>query len=810
MSPGGVGPWRPGARVLRALVLATPLGVASLLLLGGATWRDLIAPPSTLSAVVPGDPEIQDRQGRVLTIRYGAGVAAQQVPLHRIPDALVQAFVFAEDRRFYSHPGVDVRARAHALVQNLRAGRVVRGASTITEQVVRMLHPRPRTLWSRWLEGFEALWLERRFGKGEILEFYLNRVPYARRRHGVPQAARAYFGRDLDTLDARERLALAVLVRSPSTLDPESDPAALAPGVRRLAERMRQGGALTAQEYASLRPFALELRSGELEVEAPHFVRHVREHLRRARGQATPGEGEHGPLVTTLDGALQLRIQALLDQRLRLLAPRSATGGAVLVLDHLTGEVLAWVNAGRTEANASVYAIDAVTTPRQPGSTLKPLLYAMALERGWTAATLIEDAPLDRPVGAGVHRYRNYSDVFHGPLRMREALGNSLNTPAIRTIQFVGTGPFLERLRRLGFAHLREGPQHYGEGLALGSGEVTLLELARAYAALARGGRLLDPHWVAPGSAYASERSGPDLDGTAARSRSGGTRVLDAHVAAIVADVLSDPLAREREFGGGLLRMPTQTAVKTGTSSGYHDAWSVGFSDRHTVAVWIGNLDRRPMREVTGASGPAWVLRATFDALRGAYGSAPLWLPRDLVRADVCAHTGKRPGVGCPHVSELFVAGSAPTEVCTASHALEVAAASAHSLEPSTEGAVGAPTVQTSAPAPVGVVGRAPGGLSSPTAGGWQIVQPSPGLHLAVDPYIPDELERFPFELSGTLDPVRVEWWLDDHVLATTGPGIRRYLWQPVRGSHRLHARVWSGAPGEAPLRTPAVRFHVR
>ena len=474
---------------LRARTRAAALLAGAILALCGAlawkTWADLLPLPATLSlSDVPViKPQIVDRHGTPLTVTYqNPWNLNDRVPLHVIPALLQRAFIEAEDRRFYVHGGPDWTARAHALLQDLRARRAVRGASTVTEQVIRMLHPRPRTLWSRWLEGIEAGRLEARFSKAAILELYLNQVPYAGQRRGVVQAARGYFDRDLDTLTVKETLALAVLVRSPARLDLRRSPAEIERPVARLAKRMQDTGAVSREQYRRVLAERLSLHMPEPPVQAPHFV----QHLLRAQSAAQSGEYADTRIVSTLDASMQQFAQRLLDQRLDDLSADHVTDGAILVVDHRSDEVLAWVSSASGDRPAS--AIDAVISPRQPGSALKPFVYALALEKGWTPATLIDDSPLAMPVGSGLHAYHNYSRVHYGWLRLRDALGNSLNIPAVRAAQFVGPDQLLARLHSLGFESLTRHPDEYGDGLALGNGEVTLLELVQAYAALARGG----------------------------------------------------------------------------------------------------------------------------------------------------------------------------------------------------------------------------------------------------------------------------------------------------------------------------------
>ncbi|MGH9334911.1 MAG: transglycosylase domain-containing protein, partial [Vicinamibacteria bacterium] len=333
-----------------------------------ATLASLSPAPESLPPAEESGLEARylDRRGEMLSVSYDERWNRHdRLSLHEIPPFLAKAFIAAEDKRFYHHRGADWLARLHAAFTNLRAARAVRGASTITEQVVRMVHPRPRTLWSRWLEGFEAARLEDRFHKGEILEFYLNQVPYARNRRGVKQAAREYFDRDVDTLTPKESLALAVLVRSPSRLDLKKGTEAIEKPIERLASRLHAEGDLSDRELDRIRSEPLAVTPPKIEIDAGHFIARV-----PARGGKV--------VVTTLDGSLQRRAQQLLDRRIDALADRGVTDGAVLVVDHETDEILAWVNGGGFTQEEGAQ-IDMVLAPRQPGSTLKPFVYALAL-----------------------------------------------------------------------------------------------------------------------------------------------------------------------------------------------------------------------------------------------------------------------------------------------------------------------------------------------------------------------------------------------------------------------------------------------
>jgi len=712
------------------------------------TVVDLSPPPETLSVAdsVVRKVQLLDRDSTPLIITYQNDWNIHDyVPLHEIPEMLQQIFILAEDKRFYQHNGPDWQARWHAMWQNLMALRIVRGASTMSEQTVRILHPRPRTFWSRWLEGFEAARLQQHFSKADILEFYLNQVPYAHQRRGVVQAARNYFDRDLDTLNLKEMMALAVLVRAPSRLDLRKGTTEIEAPIIRLADRLLEMGLITEVDYQNLLEMPLRLHDYHLPIQASHFVNYV------YTSQIADLSPTLGHLPTTLDASIQRAVQEILDQRVLDLRSKNVRHGAVLVVDHETSDVLAWVNSGKPSPELPGSQIDAVITPRQPGSTLKPFLYALALEKGWTSATLIDDAPLAKPVGTGMHQFRNYSRHNYGPLRLRDALGNSLNIPAILTIQFVGTEPFLQRLRQLGFSSLTAHSEYYGDGLALGNGGVTLLELVQAYTSLANQGRfrrlkvLLHPR------------------------PSGSVKVFSPEVSSIIAHILSDSDARHLEFGrSALLRFPVQTAVKTGTSTDYRDAWAVGFNHRYTVGVWLGHLDQQAMSGVSGSSGPALVLRAVFAELTRYEETQPLYLSPQLVKVEICRASGQRAHSDCPSRIEWFVPGT----------------------EPPLDGE--------------SVVTAESG------SGQLYLMQPTQGLQLATDPRIPDEYEAFKLVLSETSPKARsIEWLVDDEVIGTTLADERHFFWPLKRGSHVAQARVWANG-SDLPLATPKVRFYVK
>jgi penicillin-binding protein 1C len=705
------------------IALRAALGLVALVAL--KTLWDVETPRLSLLTASSGTQRFQvlDRQGRPLGISYQNRFNTMAiVPLHAIPELLRQAFVTSEDRHFFEHHGVNWTARASALWQNIHAGKSVRGASTITEQVVRIIHLRPRTLWSRWLEGFEAALLERHVSKGELLEFYLNQVPYAANRRGVAQAARYYFNRDLSTLTHKEMLVLAVLPRAPSALDLYKSPDAIEPAIARLAKAMADRGELPTQEQQQLTKQKNFLEPPLPPLNTSHFINYIREtipyHL-----------SDNGVLLTTLDGDLQHKAQTLLDERIKALKRKQVRNGAAMVVDHRTGEILVWAvgGAGNDHVNNATPggAIDAVRSPRQPGSSMKPFLYALALDAGWSPATELDDAPMAEAIGSGLHDFHNYSNLFYGKISLREALGNSLNIPALQTIAFVTPTRYLDTLHALGFASLMQPVEFYKEGLALGNGEVTLFEMVQAYSALANRG-VFRPLTPLPQSPFTRKTS----------------RVYSPEAASLIANILSDPFARRREFGAeSVLSLPVQTAVKTGTSTDYHDAWVLGFNSHYTVGVWLGNLDQTPMDGITGSLGPALVLHSLFAELAGREKLKPLYLSPKLVQQEICTDYDQPAGKNnCFPRTEYFIIGSEP-------HSEQPARLSSH----------------------------------------LELLRPTKGLQIAYDPRIPANVQAFEFVAEGITAGRKVEWLLNGKPIATTQTG--HFLWPIKQGHYSLQAK---------------------
>lgn len=663
-------------------------------------------------------PLLLDRDHKPLFYRAERGWNLHnQIQLHEMPPLLQNIFVFSEDKRFYDHAGVDWLAKGHAIWENLHAMHVLRGASSITEQVIKMLHARPRTVWSKWIETVEALVLETKTNKTHILEFYLNQVPYASERRGVVQAAQYYFNRDISTLSVKETLALVVMARAPSAYDLFSKPEVCEQKVQQLGKKLHDVGILTDEMYASVINDQLQPIRAVNQTDSFHFANFVTTH--------TPPQA-NVPVVTTLDPQLQATVKNLLDKRIEQLNTKNVHHGAVMVVDYRKNEILAWAVAGDIKKKSDGAFIDSVLTPRQPGSTLKPFIYGLALEKGWTAATVIKDEPLQTAVGSGLHSYRNYSHVFYGDLTLREALANSLNIPAVKTLEYVGLEKVLDIFRRIGMTELSKNSSVYGVGLALGNGEVSLYELVQAYSVLANHG-VYRP-----------------LNVNANVTLPTGEVIFSPEVASIITNIISDDIARQLEFGdGNSLFFAVNTAAKTGTSNDHRDAWVMAYNYRYLVGIWMGNLDREPMNKVTGSTGPALLAHSIFTELNRQEETKPLYMSSKLSKRHVCVAMPYEKN--CVYRDEWFVPGTEPTELTQLQKAPKNSVA-------------------------------------------LHIQKPSEKLHLAMDPRIPDDLEAFEFALNTDDQVKQVTWYVDDVAVSTTGS--YKYLWNLVRGNHQVNASV--------------------
>lgn len=652
-----------GARARRALALvkkafvgAAVAGGALSSALAIAVWRTPL--PAPLMAAPRPSVRIVDRGGRLLSeLRTANGELAAPVSLERISPWVVPALLAAEDARFFEHCGADPLAMTRAFVDLVRNGRVVSGASTLTQQLARTVAPRPRTAAGKLVEIVTALRIERSLDKRRILEEYLGRVEFGPNLRGIDAASRYYFDKPARALDLAEAAALVSIPRGPTLYDPKRGLERLERRRRRVLERMGARGLAGERDIELARSMPIRILPGERPLGAAHLVAAI------ASGGISPnaaGFGTERVVETTLDAALQRDVEAAAERSLARLRSAGASTAAVVVLDNATGDVLAYVGSADFDDERALGQNDGVRALRQPGSTLKPFVYAAAMQEiGLTASSLLPDVELRLPTDKGTFSPKNYDRREHGPVLVREALASSLNVPAVVIADRLGVERALGALRRDGFQSLTLRPNDYGVALVLGDGEVRLLELARAYSMLARGGILVRER-VIRGT----------VDATGAHHRVSPVlpvRVLDERVAALVTDMLSDPVARASAFGrGNTLEFAFPVAAKTGTSKGYRDNWTLGYTREVTVGVWVGNFDGSPMVRSSGVTGAAPLFRDVMVAAMKGRVPAPLVDRSGLVEAMVCPLSGARPNEDCPHRRrERFVSGTEPRERCS-------------------------------------------------------------------------------------------------------------------------------------------------
>lgn len=646
-----------GARVARVIGGAALLSLPAIA--GMAAW---IAWPLPAEVARPGAVPglvLEDRYGRVLrATRAPDGSRGGWIPLAELDPELIQAFIAAEDRRFFAHRGVDLRAVARAARDNLKAGRVVAGGSTITMQLARLLRPVPRSWAGKVKQTLWALRIEAHLEKPAILEAYLNRVPLGQATVGVAAASSLYFGASAAELSLGQAALLASLARAPSRDNP------LVAQDRARERRARVLARMVAEGYArpedAARAAAEPVLGADAESRflAPHFTTQV---------VLREGPAPHGVRRTTLDLELQHALEAEVRHTVRNLSDRAARHAAAVVLDNATGGVLAWVGSPDFWADTAGQ-VDMVVSPRQPGSALKPFLYGLAFDRGYSPATVLPDVPRTFTTSTGPYSPQNYDRKFRGPVRLREALASSYNVVAVDLTERLGAGALLGVLRDAGFASLMRGADHYGLGLALGNGEVTLLELANAFRGIANGGVWRPVRWyldapAGPGGGKAAGTDGAPTSGGALESFD-ERRFMSVGAAALVLDILSDPVARIPGFGtASALDLPFPTAAKTGTSRHFTDNWAVATTANFTIAVWVGNFSGRPMQGVSGITGAGPLLHraALLTARRYPPGRLPTPDMAGAVPAQVCILSGLRATPECPSMTEWFLPGTEPT-----------------------------------------------------------------------------------------------------------------------------------------------------
>jgi penicillin-binding protein 1C len=699
--------------------------------------------------------EFSDRYGQPLgTLLSRDQNHTAVVPLDQVSPHFIQAIIAAEDKRYYQRGAVDSKAIVRAILEAIQARKIVSGASTITMQLARMLEPAPTTLVNKSREIWLSWRLVAGMNKNEILQAYINRLPMGGNLYGVEAASRTYFNIPATDLSLSQASLLAALPNDPTDLNPYYNLQGLKQRQRYVLDRMVEDGYITAKQAEYANRENVEFQLPQLRVMAsPHFLFWVSEQMSYSSETSIPKPH----IQTTLDLKLQQFVEAQIKQVVMALSDKNVNQAAAIVINNKTREVLAYVGSPNYFNTLNLGSNDGVQALRQPGSTLKPFLYELALEEDIIQPhTILADVPTYYAIpGAKLYSPIDYSETFLGPVRVRLALANSLNIPAVRVLEKVTVPLFLSRLQTLGFKHLNQPPEHYGLGLSLGSGEVTLWELAQAYVTLANQGQF------------------KPLVTTLTQDKTKNTQQIDrSETWQIITDMLSDSHARAAAFGvESVLNLPFPVAVKTGTSSDHRDTWTVGFTTDYTVATWVGNFDGKPMQNVSGVMGAAPLWSRIIMHLHSQEEPLNFPVPSELVKLPICATTGTKPTSDCQSgiVLEYFHQDDVPAYQ-----------SSAENLKLTPEYNEWLARQQR----------------FDLTANQLRILSPQPDDYFLVNP---DQSPQLEFKMIGnSQEPV--EWWLNGEKLATKS--VNSLFWQMQPGKWTLTVKQGD--------RNESVEFEVR
>ncbi|MGB8648240.1 MAG: penicillin-binding protein 1C [Anaerolineae bacterium] len=815
---------------LFAAVLIAILGVAAYVGLFG----DLPPSDALITRASPDTTKILDRNGRLLyEILDPRAGRRTRVPLSEIPLHLQHAVVATEDGNFYQHPGVDITGIVRSAVQDIQAGHIVAGGSTITQQLARDLllskeESESRSFTRKVREAVLAVRLTQAYSKDTILEMYLNESYFGQLSYGVEAASRAYFGKPARDLDLAESALLAGLIQSPWAYDPLSHPDAARGRQKVVLDLMVKRGYITTEQAQTALAEVLHFIPANSDVAAPlyapHFVAYVRDLLESEYGAETVN---HGGLtvITTLDLDLQNRAQSIIKQNLDELvrqhqeanAPDYNLHDAALVaIRPDSGEILAMVGSADYFDARIDGAVNVALANRQPGSSIKPITYATAFARDLTPASVMSDVPTSFTTKENApYEPQNYDQTWHGPISLRTALATSSNLVAVKVLEHVGLDAMVATARSLGISTFND-TERFGLALTLGGGEVKLIELTAAYAAFANNGQRVEPIAILSVNGIQNSRpEGVPLGQTEIQA-------VSPQVAYLITNILSDDRARIPAFGeDSVLNLSRPAAAKTGTTTDFRDNWTVGYTPDIAVGVWAGNADNEPMYKITGITGAAPIWHDFMEeALRGKP-VRDFVRPSGIVNVEVCETSGLLPTEYCPRQrAEVFIAGTEPRQVDDTYRPVEIDSATGQLW---TEGCQGQPVERVyrlfsseaqdwarvqgfPEPPDHDCLGRAVAGGGQPLAVGDQraaggqspavvITSPAPNATYAQSPQIPAAMQQI--EISARLGALpenqtvsQVLLLIDGQTLATFGNAPYRALWPLSPGEHHVQAIV--------------------
>lgn len=750
---------------------------------------------------------ITDRNNRPLyEILPTDGGRHAVVSFNDIPDCLKQATIAIEDHNFYSNPGIDPEGILRAIWINIQGGETIAGGSTITQQVARNLlldqsERTERSLRRKLREALLAAQLTNSLSKDEILALYLNQTYYGGLAYGVEAASQTYFGKPVSALLLPECALLAGLPQAPSIYNPYTNPDLAHQREQIVLKQMEKQGYITTAQRQLAEDTPLTYNAAPYPIVAPHFIWIVKNQLDQlfASGQLDPRKS----LVvrTTLDTSLQKLAEAAITRQIQAFhsplkdgLSHNVNNAALLALNPKTGEILALVGSADYFDPKIYGAVDMVTAPRQPGSAFKPFVYALALDplrsHPWTAATPLMDVSTTFTLKDGKpYTPKNYDLQDHGPLPIRQALASSLNVPAVITLNEVGVDNAYNLAKKLNIQSLQT-PENYDLSLVLGGGQMSLLELATAYTAFANGGLLTQHHTI---------QSIQDADGKMlyTEPKSTLTRIFDERVAWLINDILSDDDARTLGFGSNsTLKLDRTTAVKTGTTSNFHDNWTVGYTPEFLTGVWVGNSDYQSMHNVNGLTGAAPIWHEFMRAALQGQPDRPFLRPDGLTQLTVCNLSGLLPTPICPKTHrEWFIDGTEPRQKDDIYQQVWIDSATGKLADKTTPTLQRQPVIALDLPVAAQPWARSLGltlladlssdeATSAAAGGRLALISPRPNTTYRLTSDINQTAQQLAVEAVAGQGIVKINIYVDDRLLATfSGPPYTAW-WPLTPGKH--------------------------
>lgn len=706
--------------------------------------------------------QIFDRNGRllreVLSKDYKTSV---WVSLNKMSPDMIKATILREDKRFFLHYGVDLYALIRAFYENIRNRKIISGGSTITMQVAKMaLNLKKRNILTKILEVIYALKLELHLNKPEILEIYFNRTPYGNQTYGVEAASNFYFRKSAEQLSLGESCILSAIPTSPTRLNPYINSDLVLEQKKNLLKLLLEQNIVDSLRFFCAMKESLNIVTKNINFEAPHFIDFL---LNEFDKYKVPNCSK---ITSTIDLNLQENLEKLTFTSIKSLRSYNVNQGAVLVMNSETGEILVMVGS-KDYFDTKEGQVNGCLALRQPGSSIKPLLYILGLTYGIPVSVVLPDSVLEFRLPDGtLFAPRNYGNKYHGPTRAREALGSSFNVPTVYLLQKIGVQQFYNFLKDLNFHNLKQKTSFYGLSLALGAAEANLLEMVQAYRAIANGGiwtgertiltSLSSPLTSLSENSHRHCEPSPIRMGEAWQSHyfSNSKRVFSKESAYIITDILSDNASRLKAFGeDSPLNLPFPCACKTGTSKNFRDNWCIGFTKKYVVGVWVGNFDGSPMAGISGISGAAPLFRDIMIELHKNEYPQEFEEPPSLIHLKICGKTGKVASNNCQNlIEEIFIPGTEPRDTCNFAH---------ESIHQS---------------------------LMDNTKKDFQIINPKQEDIYKIDPQVSYKVQSITFKVHSEQAKIEhVTFKLNNKILCTKSYPFE-YYWHPKPGEYKLEA----------------------